>query len=500
MVGIATGVVISLYRLCLSHAEDAMRFVVDSLADRGVVALLWFFVLAIILVVVGKLMLFEPYTQASGIPQVDAEVAGRVDMPWQRVLPVKFVEGVACAFAGLSLGREGPSVLLGAMTAKGVSRVGGNERSRERLLVTCGAAAGMSAAFHAPLTGVLFAIEEIHREFSAPLVISVMTSSIFADFVSSQILGVAPLIHFVEFQTLPHRLYLAVVTIGVICGVLGYLHNKGMFCVQELLFDPLSDFAPYVRLSIPFAVAGVVAFAWPEILCGGDAIVERILHVQQTTFLGLVVLLLGKYVFTAICFGSGAPGGTLFPLVVMGSVAGAAFGMGLATFAGVPDAYVNSFIVLGMAGLFSAVIQAPVTAVVLVFELTGSLEALLATSVVSIVAYVVATVLGTEPYYEHLYERMIGAGHTREPHAGTRSHKVIRNYVIGTGSVAEGQAISQLDWPPDTLVVTVRKAGQNVVANGSTVLEALDVISVVMDEVAEPRYDKRIRLLCVTRD
>ena len=96
-------------------------------------------------------------------------------MPWHRVIAAKFAEGALCAFGGLSLGREGPAVQLGGMSGKAVSKMLRNGRGEERLLVTCGAAAGMSAAFHAPLTGVLFALEEIHKEFSAPLIISVMS-------------------------------------------------------------------------------------------------------------------------------------------------------------------------------------------------------------------------------------------------------------------------------------------------------------------------------------
>ena len=240
LVGLGVGAVIALYRFLLSHAEEFMRAITQALLGAGVLVVAWFAVLALICLVVDRLMVFEPYTQASGIPQIDAEVAGRIHMPWHRVVPVKLVEGVLCAFAGLSLGREGPSVLLGGMTAKGVSKLvarvtGAGGSGHERLLVTCGAAAGMSAAFHAPLTGVLFAVEEIHKEFSTALIISVMTSSVVADFVSSQLLGESPVIHVMVYQTAPHSLYPAVLLMGVVCGLLGFVHNRGMFFVQDRL-------------------------------------------------------------------------------------------------------------------------------------------------------------------------------------------------------------------------------------------------------------------------
>lgn len=499
VVGIVVGLAIALYRFALSHAEELLRFVTQLLLQWGPAVFLWFVVLAILCLLVGRLLLLEPFTQGSGIPQLDAEVAGRIDMPWARVVPIKMVEGVLCAFAGLSLGREGPSVLLGGMLGKGVSRVFGERRGHERYLVTCGAAAGMSAAFHAPLTGVLFAVEEIHKEFSAPLVISAMTSSVAADYVSSNILGIEPLIHFMTYAMVPHQLYPWVLLMGLACGLLGAAHNKGMFWVQDHIFGPLERYPIYVRLAIPFFLAGVAAFAFPDLMCGGDAIVERVLDVPAQTLGMLAMLLVGKYVFTAICFGSGAPGGTLLPLVVMGSLVGAIYGICAMRIAQVPEAYVNSFIVLGIAGMFSSVIQAPVTGVVLVFELTGSLEALLATSLVSIMAYVVSGLVDGEPFYEHLYGRLIGRQSQEsqdlpQRHAG--GDKLVRTYVLSPGSCMEGRAIRDIRWPQNVLVVTIKRGGTELVAKGDCVMAALDELTVVFDVAREDQTHTALRELC----
>lgn len=500
LVGVCAGILISAYRFALFHAEEALRFITQHLADMGLY-FVWFTVLAFLLVVVGKLMLWEPHTQGSGIPQLDAEVAGKIDMDWRRVIPAKFVEGTLCAFAGLSLGREGPSVQLGAMAGKGVSRGLGNGRPHERLLCTCGAAAGMSAAFHAPLSGILFALEEIHKGFSAPLIISVMASSVVADFVSSHLLGFEPQIHFMVFSEIPLRLYAAVVLLGALCGVLGALHNRGMFACQERVFDHISHFAPYSRMVIPFAMAGVCAFLAPDLMCGGDAIVERIQEARGESATLLIALLVGKYAFTTICFASGAPGGTLFPLVVMGALAGAIFGVSASGMAGISGSYVSEFCALGITGLFAAVIQAPVTAVVLVFELTGSFDALLAASFVSLIAYLVATLLKTEPYYEHLLARLLGS--VAEKDEALRkprdSEKVLRTYVVGVGSCLEGMTVRDVRWPSDSLVVTIRRAGAETFVHGDTRIAALDELCVLMHASSEQADDETLHRLCAAR-
>nr|WP_239471773.1 ClC family H(+)/Cl(-) exchange transporter [Olsenella profusa] len=449
----------------------------------------WFAVLAVLLAVVGRLVRWEPATSGSGIPQVDAEVAGRYDAPWARVLPAKFAEGALCSLAGLSLGREGPSVQLGGMSGKAVSRALGRRRGEERLLVTCGAAAGMSAAFHAPFTGVLFALEEIHREFTAPLIISVMCSAVVSDLVVSQALGIQPVMALAFSADLPHPDYPFVIVLGLVCGVLGALHNRGMFAAQDL-FARVRTHLPEARLALPFLLAGVAAFVWPELMCGGDAILEDLLAPGAPALGAVLALLAGKYLFTALCFGSGAPGGTLFPLVVMGGLVGGAF----ASVAGLAPTYFANFVALGVAGLFSGVVRAPVTAVVLVFELTGSLDALLSVCIVSIVAYVTSSLTRTDAFYEHLLAALVGPEGADEARGGSLSHgeKDLGTVRVGAGSRLEGMLVRDVPWPDGVRLLTVDRAGREIAPTGATRLEALDELLFIVD--AGAAADARLKL------
>ncbi|MCH4084180.1 MAG: ClC family H(+)/Cl(-) exchange transporter [Olsenella sp.] len=480
LVGLAGGVVVSLYRMALSHAEAILRLAAGVISNNWVYLPLWFAFLVVICGVVCRLMVLEPYTQGSGIPQIDAEVIGRIDMPCWRVLLTKFVEGTLCALGGLSLGREGPSVQLGGMAGKAVSKVMGRERGEERLLTTCGAAAGMSAAFNAPLTGVLFAIEEIHKEFNGPLIVSVMAAAISSDFVVSQVLGVKPVLQFVFQADLPHRSYLFVIVLGILCGIVGAAHNKGMFAMTEQ-FDKITKHAPYTRLIIPFLVSGIVIFVAPDLVCGGDAIVERLAHQSELAIGTVALLLLGKYLFTTLCFGSGAPGGTLFPLCVMGALFGCLFGKLSVSFLGLPPEYLNNFIVLGIGGLFASVVRAPVTAVVLSFELTGSLDALLSVSIVSILSYVTANLLRVDPFYEHLLARLLGNMGPSKPSRLQEGEKTLETFVVGAGSPAEGKTIAEVSWPNSVRVVLIDRAGKEVIPTGKVKLEALDSLLLIMN-------------------
>lgn len=496
LVGLMGGGVVTLYRLSLSNAERLLRAITGAIAGNYLFMAIWFVVLLVLVVIVGALMCWEPATVGSGIPQVDAEVIDHLDMPWHRVIIAKFIEGTACAFAGLSMGREGPSVQLGGMAGKAVSRAIGRNRGEERLLVTCGAAAGMSAAFHAPLTGVLFAIEEIHKEFTASLIISVMCSSLAADYLVSGVLGVEPVMRLTFVRDLPHGDYLLVIALGVLCGIFGALHNRGMFSCQNI-YSKITKCTPYLRLIIPFMLAGIVAFVWPELMCGGDAIFERIVDPKGLALGTVAALLLGKYVFTTISFGSGAPGGTLFPLVVMGALIGSGFALFASSILGFDLSYYPNFVALGIAGLFASVVRAPVCGVVMVFELTGSLDAMLSVSLVSILSYLVANLTKSDPFYEHLLSKQLDVAIDNPVVSGLTGEKVVKKVHVGAGSKLEGMLIQDVPWPDGSRVILVERASAELIPEGSTKLEALDELLMIMD--AEAETDAMLKLDLMTR-
>ena len=264
LVGIVGGLIVLLYRVALSYAGDWLHAILSYIKGRPIWIAGWFLVLVLLAVVVGKLVKWEPMISGSGIPQVEGEVTGKLRQNWKKVLPAKFIGGFLCLFGGLSLGREGPSIQLGAMTGQGISRILDRGKTEERYLMTCGASAGLAAAFHAPLAGVMFAIEEIHKGFSVSILISVMTASVTADFISSYIIGLDPVFAFRLDEFLPQRYYGLLLLLGVIVGVAGVFYNWAMLKVQELYKKPkwLDETG---RLLIAFLTAGVLGVCMPEV-------------------------------------------------------------------------------------------------------------------------------------------------------------------------------------------------------------------------------------------
>ena len=157
LVGIVSGLVTSLYRYVLDRADDIRNAALGLCSGHPLRMACWFGILIVLAVLVTALLKWEPMISGSGIPQVEAELLGYIRPRWWRVILGKIAAGFLCIVGGLSLGREGPSIQLGGMAGKGVSRWLKRFRLEEHFLITCGASAGLSAAFNAPLAGVMFA-------------------------------------------------------------------------------------------------------------------------------------------------------------------------------------------------------------------------------------------------------------------------------------------------------------------------------------------------------
>ena len=481
LVGVLGGLVIVGYRICLSNGTNWLKQILLYCKQSVFTIILWFVILIIIAYIVSKLLDAEPLISGSGIPQLEGELAGKIDAKWWRVLINKFLGGFLTNFCGLALGREGPSIQLGAMVGKGIGKILKRGKTEERYLLTCGASAGLAAAFHAPLAGVMFALEEVHKHFSAPLLISVMASSIAADYTMSNILGMDPVFSFKVAKALPTNYYWMLLVLGVILGLAGAFYNKALLYVQSL-YNRFENLNTFQKLLIPFIISGILGFIVPQILGSGDVLVD-LLTEGKLTALMILCLLAGKFIFAITCFGSGAPGGIFFPLLVIGCLIGGLFGHGAVKYLNLDTVYINNFILLAMAGYFTAIVRAPVTGIILIFEMTGSLNHLLSITTVTIVSYIVADLMKSKPIYESLLENLLKKRNLPTPKGV--GEKVLLDFMINVDSQLDNHLIKDIDWPNHCLIVSLRRDGQEFIPHGDTYLKASDNIIIMCDKIDE---------------
>lgn len=492
LVGGIGGFVVVLYRMALDVAGDWLDEILAYAGQTPWRMAGWFLVLGALAWLVSRLVSWEPLISGSGIPQLEGEMAGKLEQKWYRVLPAKFLGGFLCLLGGLALGREGPSIQLGAMAGKGISRGLDRGKTEEKFLLTCGAGAGLSAAFHAPLAGVMFSLEEVHKNFSVSALLSVMTASLTADFLATAVLGTDSIFQFTITRELPVHFYWMVLGLGVVLGVLGAFYNWFTLKVQSL-YDRATFLNSTGKILIPFLCAGVLGFTAPELLGSGHDLIEKLTSVDM--LLGTAVfLLVGRFLFSAVSFGSGAPGGIFFPLLVLGGYMGGIFAMAGIRLWGLDPVFLNNFVLLAMAGYFAAVVRAPLTGIILIFEMTGTLTQMLSLSVVSIVAYVTATLLGSRPIYESLLDRLLLRRGEKPPKE--QGEKMLMHFAVSRGSRIEDLTIGEVRWPENCLLVAVERGSQEIIPRGKTRLLAGDVIVTMTDERDEARIHDEMEELC----
>lgn len=480
VVGIFSGLVVSLFRFLLSKAEDFRVAVYAQLTQLPVEFTAgWFAVLLAVGGILCWLTRHEPMAGGSGIPQVKGVILGLMRMNWFRILWVKLTAGVIGLGAGLSLGREGPSIQLGAVTAQGVSRFLGRTRMEERYLITSGASAGLAAAFNAPLAGVMFSLEELHRNFSAVVLLPAMTAAMTSTFVSQLLFGRALTFNFRSIPRIPldvHILY--AILIAVIAGLCGVIFNYGLLNIHRFYSLPVFKNL-YMKITFALLCAGILGFVLPQVLGGGNRLVDE-LATKSFPLQLLVALLIGKFIFTLVSYGTGVPGGFFLPMLVLGALVGSICAWFLTASQLMLPSHGANIIIIAMAAFFSASVRAPITGTVLICEMTGSFYHLMILGMASAIAYIVAQLCGSEPIYEALLMRSLNSHSTPEPNTVKKERNIIE-VPVSSGSQIENKKVQEIPWPEHALLVDVKRGSEQLIPDGHTVIRAGDFLYVLTE-------------------
>lgn len=489
IVGLLTGAIVSLFRVTLERAQEVRDWYLYAASKQPFYAVIGICVVIFIAMIAYLMVKKIPLISGSGIPQVKGELKGQIDAPWYKVLIAKFVGGVLVIGGGLSLGREGPSIQLGAMVGKGFSKGLKRMKTEEKMMITCGAGAGLAAAFNAPLAGVVFALEELHKNFSTEVLLTTMAATVASDCVASYIVGLKPVFNIPLPETLPIGKYWAVLVLGAVLGVLGVLYNKSIAFAQNK-YDKIK--IKGMKAAIPAIFVVIFAIVYPKVLGSGHFLVEYSCG-KELLVGGLIVLFVLKFLFSVISFSSGAPGGIFLPLLVMGAVLGAIYSGAMAPLLG-GNMYVANFVILGMVGYFSAIVKAPITGVILITEMTGDFSNFLSLALVALISYIVSELLKGKPIYSQLLDRMLEkSGEEKE----AKGEKILAEADVYFGSEMDGAPLSKIDLPKGCLVVSVERNGREIVPNGKTVLQGGDKIVILCDEykmaVLESTLERKCR-------
>ncbi len=361
---------------------------------------IWFVLLAPVIAgaIYGPLVYkFAPEARGHGVPEVMYAVAERGGRIAPQVSVVKALASALCIGGGGSVGREGPIVQIGAALGSTLGRLTRLSASRMRVLVACGAAGGISATFNAPLAGPFFAMELILRDFAAESFGAVVLSSVMASVVGRAVLGNHAFLALPRFELRNPVEYLLFLLLGVVVGVVGVCFSKVLYLIEDAC-DWAWRGPEWLRPAVGGLLIGGLLLALPQMYGVGYPVLEN--AVDGKYVLGfLLILMLGKMLATSLTIGVGGSGGVFAPTLFVGAMAGTAFGDVVHTLAPGVTASAGAYGLIGMGAALAGATRAPITAVIILFELTGEYTIILPLMAAVVMAAGISNLLSKETIY-----------------------------------------------------------------------------------------------------
>ncbi len=335
-----------------------------------------------------------------GVPEVMEAVALNGGVLRRRVVVLKTLASALTIGSGGSAGREGPIVQIGAATASLLGRALKAPPRQLRTMVGCGAAAGIAATFNAPIAGALFATEVILGEFAVASLTPIVISSVVATVISRALLGDLPAFAVPGYELVTSLELLAYSAIGAATGLLAVLFTRSLGWAEDLFARiPVPEFA---RAAVGGLCVGAIALAAPNVLGVGYGAIGEALA-SEVALSSLAVLVVAKLVATAITIGSGGSGGVFAPSLVLGAAFGGLVGGLLDT--SFPDVIANpgAYALVTMGAMVAATTHAPITAIIMIFELTQSIQIIPPL----MAACVISTLVSTRLFRDSIYTQKL---------------------------------------------------------------------------------------------
>jgi chloride channel protein, CIC family len=407
LAGVLIGLVGGAFRYCLIAADNGRSALIVWAHAWPYIGWLAPVVLGLAGAALARFLVvrFAPTAEGSGVQRVEAVFSGEVKPASHGIVLVKFFGGLLAMGSGLALGREGPTVQMGASLSSLISRLLLKDDYDRKVVEAAGAGAGLAVAFNAPIGGSIFVFEELTSSFTPWLLVATLAAASFAVWIMRAMLG-NELDFTVRQVSLTHFWRGGpFLVLGALLGVVGALFNAAT--VGLLRFsDRLPTLASVNRAAFIGATVGLVAWFAPALVGGGDNLTQDILA-NRFAVGSLVAVFLARFLLGPWSYAAGTPGGIFAPLLVLGASSGALFAASLNHFWPALQLSPVAFAVVGMGALFSASVRAPLTGIVLTVEMTGRGDLTLGLLGASLTAMVVAMLLRSEPIYETLKRRML---------------------------------------------------------------------------------------------
>lgn len=460
--GALVGACIALFKFCagklISLSEELYFYIGGNLYLGNFIPLL-IAVVVLTVLALGMSLLYKkmPNVRGGGIPTSIGITRGVIPMHWLTNLAAVFLASLASFLVGVPLGTEGPSVQIGTAIGGGISDASAKKHTAwKRYIMTSGACAGFSAATGAPISGILFAVEEAHQRIS-PMVFSVAATAVAtAQAVSgalSPLLGVeVELFAPVKLPQLAWGELWITVVIGILVGfaAVGFLQYYRM--LSRFWKKKLEKIPAFIKILIVFAATLLLGCIAHPFVSTGHGLIETLLHGGGVWYILLAALFV-RSTLMILCSANGITGGLFLPILALGALLSALLGRIVIAFCGVPESYYPVLVMLGVAASIAGMMKTPITAMVFAIEVLSASENILPVIITTVLAYAVTEIFYVDSINENVLEHRVA-----EIHKGMTAQSFDAHLVLQNGSFAVGKQIRDILWPNGLVVLSFKRA------------------------------------------
>jgi len=370
---------------------------------------------------------YFPNARGSGIPQTKFALFINNGYISLKTVVGKFICCSASLASGIALGREGPSVQIGAGIASVLGRRFGLSPEQVKPLVPVGCSAALAAAFNTPIAAVLFSLEEILGDMHAPVLGTTVIASAASWMVLHLILGDQPLFHTPAYQLVHPAEFGVYAILGVAGGLASVWFVKLLLAIRKI-FLTLPKRTQWAQPAVGGLAVGVMGWFMPQVLGVGYDFVDIVLggDFVLKTVLALAIL---KLIATPVCYGTGNAGGIFGPSLFIGAMVGGAVGSVAHTLFPGLTAGPGAYALVGMGACFAGIVRTPMTSVIMIFEMTRDYSIIVPLMIANMIAFIISQKLQEEPIYEALALQegvFLPTGESRDELAGVRVAQIMR--------------------------------------------------------------------------
>lgn len=409
VLGILTGTIASLFQLAIGWLDALMESLYGLVHSHGWHAGIVSALASMLMILIAFLSVkhIAPEASGSGVPEIEGTLLHIRPIFWKRLIPIKFFAGILAISSKLVVGREGPTIQMGGNLGEMLGEMLRLPRHRRDTLIAAGSAAGLAAAFNAPLAGVLFVMEEMRNQFNYSFTNfkMVIICCVMATITLHVIIGPQPAIQMQLFELPNLGALWWFCLFGVIIGLVGILFNVSLINMLRLLDKLNPEYKIYYVMVVGLLI-GYLAYRYPSMVGGGYEIINQALTISPVfSFLCFIIVI--RFITTMLSYSTGVPGGIFAPMMALGTLLGLTAFHVFQYFNLDPSIQPGMFAVAGMGALFAASVRSPITGVVLVVEMTQNYSLILPLMVTCITSTTIVQLAGNEPIYTQLLERTL---------------------------------------------------------------------------------------------